>query len=358
MSEVKKNTVLGTGEALVAMRIGSVDLDSAMCTLVAEGAFNSENHGDENVPAYGIRVGSGGVREFYLWLPRDKDAPSKQTYFDRAEAGMFIKELNMIRGLRPGGGKRRPGRQADIPAGVERCRFECCRVTKKSILVRMVAGRLRPSEIGGLKHTYRVLPNLAPFDVNGQFLIIPESESIPELPHVPQELTERLLSDFITICRNSEGLVIFFNSKHAGASVDHLHFQTVPHTSRLPIERALPERHGRLDASYPINGLAFPADGDGFHGRLWKLVAELHKTETPFNLIYVSNTFIVVPRDIENEITSEFNTLLASMEICGRFITSSREAYDNATEGRIVMALQKSGIAYEDIPSLDERGSK
>lgn len=297
---------------------------------------------------YGVRKTTEGAFEFFVDAETEKDIG--KAYFDSGIAGVFSKELNRTRGLRPGAGRSQPGRQQEVPPSPEACRFYCLDRTKRdSLLIRPLIGTVEPSNLVGLSLSWNVYPNLFPFEPNGQFLIVPFGNG-GALPHLPQFLTEDVTRDTITLCDNSSELVIFFNSLHAGATVNHFHLQAVHHGRKLAIEGSmLPERgRSRLAADYPLNGVVFGHDA---RNEIWPAIRSLQSRHVPFNLVYLKGAFVLVPRDDNNEIVREFSNVLASMELCGRFIFSDVKSFQAATEERIKVALGRIRLSYDDFDS-------
>lgn len=332
------------------MRIGSVELEARWEELARveeeNKGFRREAPDGTRQIEYGVRRTTGRGFEFFV-IDAETKAEIGNEYFASDPAGIFSKELNRTRCLRPGGGPSQPGRQHEVAPAPEACRFYCLdRDNRDSLLVRVVVGTVRRSGLDGLWLAWNVYPNLAPFEPNGQFLIVPVGES-GALPHLPQLLTEDLVRDMITLCINSSELVIFFNSLHAGATANHFHLQAVYYGRNLAIEGAISRERGRsrLAADYPLNGIVFGPDAQV---EIWPAIRALQSRHVPFNLIYLNGAFVLVPRDDNNEVVREFSNSLASMEICGRFIFSEKKSFNGATEGRIKAALGRIGLAYDD----------
>lgn len=337
------------------MKIGSLDLRKRWEELSRE---REENKGfrrtgidkdRQRTVMYGVRQAATGGFGFFAEDEKGRDLTGD--YFDERSEGNvagFIVELNATRAFRPGGGDRQPGRQREVSTSPEACRFFCCDASNsQSLLIRAIVGTVSPSDVKDLSSSWQVYPNLAPFEPDGQFLIVPAGDD-GSLPHEPQHLTESRMRDMIALCVASDELVIFFNSVHAGATVNHFHLQAVHHGDKLPIQKSIPSGPGvtPLADSYPVNGLVF--FGADVYPEMWPVVRSLQKRESPFNLIYLDRQFLLVPRDDNNEIVREFPNVLASMEICGRFILSDRESFEAATAGRIATALGRIRLSYDD----------
>jgi hypothetical protein len=148
--------------------------------------------------------------------------------------------------------------------------------------------------------------------------------------------------------------MVFFNSRHAGATQDHFHLQALLHASQLPIQKAEqksceggPVRY--VGAPYPINALVYLLEDKE---RCCESILKLQARGVPFNLIFLKGRLFLVPRDINNEIVCEFPNVLGSMEVSGKFIISGREAFEKASEERIRTALGRTGLAIDDIAAM------
>ena len=329
------------------MHIGSVELLARWDELARETELNKGFRREASDGArqieYGVRENADRTGFEFCVIDANTKAEIREGYFSSDTAGIFAKELNRTRGLRPGAGRSQPGRQQEVPPAPEACRFYCLDPNNRdSLRVRVVVGTVQRS---GLSWAWNVYPNLAPFEANGQFLMLPVADG-GLLPHLPQLLTEEIVRDMVALCVNSSQLVIFFNSLHAGATVNHFHLQAVRHVRTLPIEKHISPDPGRSTVDgYPLNAIVF---GPAVRDDIWASVRSLQARNLPFNLIYLDGRFVLFPRDDNNEIVREFPSVLASMEVCGRFIFSDAQSFGAATEGRIKTALGRIGLSYDD----------
>ena len=119
------------------------------------------------------------------------------------------------------------------------------------------------------------------------------------------------------------------------------------HGKELPIQSSVSKASGRtqLQSDYPVNGLIFHSDA---YADIWPAVCSLQSQDIPFNLIYLEGQFVLVPRDDNNEVVREFANILASMEICGKFIFSDRKSFEKATASRIMTAFGRIRLSYDD----------
>ncbi len=129
-------------------------------------------------------------------------------------------------------------------------------------------------ELGG--KSARLLYNKFPFArLHG--LLVPEPERA-----LPQVLSPELHGWAWDLCAQSAvpGLCLGYNSTGAGASVNHLHFQSFVQTGPLPVQDAHFAHNGGK-GTYPLPCLRF-ADREA----AWLHLDDLHRRNQPYNLIY------------------------------------------------------------------------
>ncbi|MEO0948717.1 MAG: hypothetical protein AAFY11_11355 [Cyanobacteria bacterium J06641_5] len=148
-------------------------------------------------------------------------------------------------------------------------------------------------------------------------------------------MTREFLADFLQLGIISPDMLFFFNSLHAGASVNHIHFQSVARTQMLPLERAIAASEcicygpASLLKDYPARTAIFPRD-IGIE-ELFPYIDRLQRSEppTPFNLLSLGDWVGVLPRNLDNEILAEMSGgAMSAMEMAGKFITSNSANYD------------------------------
>jgi diadenosine tetraphosphate (Ap4A) HIT family hydrolase len=257
----------------------------------------------------------------------------------------FICQFNGYRALRPGGQWKALGRQPGIPANAEQCRFSCQDPTHSlSLLVRTPLIQVR------LQHfDWLAFYNAAPIDPNGHFLWIPKPLGDPHgtLHHFPQYLTQELLEDALVLFRTFHQTIFFFNSLHAGASVNHIHFQALYHGSVLAAEKYTIKDFGSYSLldGHPAKVLAFSKATSC--EKIFDWVHQFQKNSIPFNLMLLGDRIILIPRNIDHEIVSEFpGNGLAALGMSGKIVTIDPEAYANATRERIEKAFKKMALDW------------
>jgi len=252
----------------------------------------------------------------------------------------FVCQFNGYRALRPGGGAPRLGRQPDISPTSADCRFYCQDPKKPlSLLKRDPLLQVR------LRHCrWNAYYNASPFEKEGHFLWVPivVDGAATVIPHFPQALTREFIEDLLLLFRHSTESVVFFNSLHAGASVNHFHAQAVFRKNPLAIEHARTGDYKGFTIldGYPAEAICFGLDSDV--GAIAAAAGRLQAEGVPFNLMMLGERILLVPRNSEHEIVAEFpGGVLATMEIAGKIITVDRSAYDRADMSQIGSAFQK-----------------
>jgi len=171
----------------------------------------------------------------------------------------------------------------------------------------------------------RLLYNKFPFArLHG--LLVPEP-----LRERPQHLTPELHGWAWALCAQSDvpGLCLGYNSYGAGASVNHLHFQSFVQIGPLPVQDAHFAHNGG-SATYPL-----PCQRFSNAAEAWFQIDQLHQQDTPYNLIYSQGCLHLVAR-----VPQDSDRLAAQSrgygwsEMGGAVTLFSREAFEGlgATE--------------------------
>lgn len=165
----------------------------------------------------------------------------------------------------------------------------------------------------------RMLYNKFPFArLHG--LLVPEPAR-----EMPQFLTPEMHGWAWDICADSgvPGLCLGYNSYGAGASVNHLHFQTFVQSSPLPLQNARFVHNGGTQP-YPLPCQRF-TDAE----TAWFQIDQLHRHNTPYNLIYSQGYLHLVAR-----VPQDSSKLIAAScsygwsEMAGALTLFSREAFE------------------------------
>ncbi|MEW6119519.1 MAG: hypothetical protein AB1593_05480 [Pseudomonadota bacterium] len=132
----------------------------------------------------------------------------------------------------------------------------------------------------------RLLYNKFPFArLHG--LLVPEPERC-----LPQMLTPQLHDWAWTLCARTgvDGFCLGYNSVGAGASVNHLHFQSFVQTGPLPVEDA-GFIHNGGEVPYPLPCLRLDDCESA-----WQALERMHRAEQPYNLIYARHALYCIAR--------------------------------------------------------------
>jgi hypothetical protein len=223
-------------------------------------------------------------------------------------AGPWQVMFNPIRALRPPrisgqkfGGLRRPFDAAGFHFN-------------KAFLARET---LWQGELGG--KPARLLYNKFPFaGLHG--LLVPEPQR-----GLPQWLTPELHGWAWDLVRQSgiPGLCLGYNSNGAGASVNHLHFQSFVLDAPLPLQEPRFVHNGG-DLAYPLPCLRLTDAAEA-----WLELDRLHQHDIPYNLVYSRDCLHLVAR-----LPQDHDALGADCrgygwsEMAGALTLFSREAYE------------------------------
>jgi len=165
----------------------------------------------------------------------------------------------------------------------------------------------------------RVLYNKFPFArLHG--LLVPEPQRA-----LPQYLTPELHGWAWDICANAgvQGLCLGYNSHGAGASVNHLHFQSFVQTSPLQVQAPRFVHNGGTQP-YPLPCQRF-TDAE----TSWIQLDYLHQHNLPYNLIYSRGNLYLIARVPQDSINlSDPTRGYGWSEMAGSVTLFSRESFE------------------------------
>ena len=305
--------------------------------------LNRWSKGDQII--YGVRYQDNQFAYYARNLTQNFDIKGA-TEEKRVGNTGYLCRLNSYRALRPGAGNRPLGRQPDISAEASLCRFYCQDSTHPiSILTR------EPLLSVPLTHfTWNAYYNVAPIEKDGHFLWIPTTNNGSVIPHLLQRLTPELIEDTVALFGQLSGSILFFNALHAGASVNHIHFQAIAHKHPLPVESVplITYKGYQLLDGYPAQAAVFNAKEQT--AELIAYVERLQQADIPFNLTMVADRIFVTARDGDHAIVSEFpGDGLAALGMCGAIATVDQNAYDTVRASLIVCAFKKMVIPASQV---------
>jgi ATP adenylyltransferase/5',5'''-P-1,P-4-tetraphosphate phosphorylase II len=165
----------------------------------------------------------------------------------------------------------------------------------------------------------RLLYNKFPFArLHG--LLVPEP-----LRETPQYLTPELHGWAWEVCAQSgvPGLCLGYNSYGAGASVNHLHFQSFVQANPLPVQDTRFVHNGGAEPyALPCQRFTEPVEA-------WLELDRLHQENTPYNLIYSRDCLHLVTRvPQDSDKLSTQSRGYGWSEMAGALTVFSREAYE------------------------------
>lgn len=185
---------------------------------------------------------------------------------------------------------------------------------------------------GTLNHKpARLLYNKFPFaSLHG--LLVPEPDR-----QLPQFLTPELHGWAWEICAETAtlGFNLAYNSTGAGASVNHLHFQSFAQSELPPVQNPLFAHNGGTQA-YPLPCLRFTNMQEA-----WLKLDELHQQNQPYNLLYSKHQLHLIPRVAQGDNKlSERSNGYGWSEMAGVINLFSREEFDALKATNIETELQ------------------
>jgi hypothetical protein len=170
-------------------------------------------------------------------------------------------------------------------------------------------------------------------------LLVPEP-----LRALPQYLDAELHRWAWDVCAQTDiaDFCLGYNSHGAGASVNHLHFQSFVQT--LPVHDAR-FRHNGGTEDYPLPCLRL-TDAD----EAWRALADLHRTNTPYNLVYSKGALHLIARVVQDSAALDAQTRAYGWsEMAGAVTLFTREAYESLDAAAFAAELAR--FAPEPLPT-------
>lgn len=332
------------------MQFKSTDLTAAWKDLIEKGLLKNifKDELGREIEA-GVKVGLEGPEAYAIEIASQKTV---------CEPVQRIQLPNRMEVLFNGIGKLKPhskpvslGKQPNLPTDSKSCSFKC----EEPSNVLSILNRPFLVEALASNNLWRAYPNVAPWETRGilLWLVAVLKKEGATLPHVIQILTKNFLEDFLFIAKETQGMVTFFNSDHAGASANHLHFQSVYSDHAMAVEYAktfVVSKYKMLEG-YPASGLVFSKDVSV--EELWEVIEKVQIKGYPFNLIVLESGIFLFVRNIENEIIEEFpGRAFGAINFAGLFITSEIEDLKLLNKELIDKAYKKMTISSEELEQL------
>lgn len=269
--------------------------------------------------------------------------------------GSYVIQFNALRRLRVSRLPKYLGRQEDLPRHEKGCKF-CYGNRKQHVSFRE---RKALSEVLLNNRIWKFYPNDFPIDKNGHFILMPDINDIAQRRQ--QMLITEDIQDMVSLMQNSENLLITYNSLHAGASINHIHFQCIHHEAQLCIEKLetifIKEAQGvnvsRLK-NYSIQILVFKkTESPNIAEVIFSFVDLLQHKKIPFNILLEKDKVYVIPRNKNAEVVKEFpNQVLGALDMGGRLIITDRTTYTRITNKKIENAFKEITLSLSEIENL------
>jgi hypothetical protein len=259
----------------------------------------------------------------------------------------FIVDWNPFRAARPFPGNGMKPEGADS-SGTHGCSFECQKaVTDLSLLHRPTL--IEPLDLGNW--LWALYPQLAPIETALHFILVPVRKTgrAIKIPHLPQVMTREFLEDLFRFADKNGDLMLFFNGKGAGASVDHFHVQGVPNHLELPLRKARIMGRGghRVIEDYPASGAVFPVDEGA--SSAWSLLTRLQDRGIPFNIVFLDWRAYIFPRCAPSVVLGGRSRAIASFELAGHFIIPEERSEGEIRAEDLEEALRKVTLPMGDL---------
>ncbi len=311
---------------------------------------------------FGLREDAMGEIVYYAKKVTKTGESEIVTDVTESNLGAYMVQYNGYRALRPANLPSKMGRQPDRKphqinpqTGKMDCLFSCDNPTDPlSLLVRPA---LFEKEVNG--RIWRAYHNASPFEKDGHFLLVPDINKAQQ--RRMQKVTREDIEDISSLCKDSRHVMVFFNSLHAGATVNHIHFQGVYHDKKFPVENEKREFIGSLSGAnlyrisgYAATGLVLQGSRKILEEAVWSIVGKMQDENLLFNLIFVDGDVYIFPRNPEEEVTQEFPSgVMASYELAGKFIVTDKKIYEEQLSAeKLSVALTKTTLAWEALELL------
>jgi hypothetical protein len=136
------------------------------------------------------------------------------------------------------------------------------------------------------------------------------------------------------------GLGLGYNSYGAFASVNHLHFQWFVRSRPWPVMHPR-WRHNGGDEDYPTGCERLCRETDA-----WECLAGLHRTETPYNALYLPGEMYCFPRRPQgSHAPAGWSNGCAWHELAGGMTVFTREWFESLDADAIAMELGRLSLA-------------
>lgn len=151
-----------------------------------------------------------------------------------------------------------------------------------------------------------------------------------------KEIFHYIWSVYDDLKSNIKNQVISYNSLGAGASVNHLHFQTC--IMKKPLSIVLNKwSHNGGTSKYPAECLLLDTE----HAA-WQCIDELQSKNIPFNIVFTNNCCYCLPRKLQFT-KSESIPQVGWFEMAGGFSLANKNTFSSLNSNQIIEVL--SGVS-------------
>lgn len=131
-----------------------------------------------------------------------------------------------------------------------------------------------------------------------------------------------------------------YNSFGAFASVPQLHWQTFMYPPELPLMNPTRQFNSGTDTAYPLPVAVFKSAAES-----WDWIAQCHRENTAYNLLYVRNTIYCIARRLQGSyVHADWTSGFAWFECAGAIIVSAPGDFESMTEAAIVAEYKKMAV--------------
>lgn len=264
-----------------------------------------------------------------------------------------------------GTNKRAPFRYASINTNFSQQQFNFTKVNEEEILFYL--NRTETSNEACKKHA--VIINVSPMDRCHVMLVPDIAEGLPQQP----TRTSLLMAFDLVELSSQPGFRVGFNSIHAWASINHLHWHAMYgdhqlYVDNLPVlDQVGPSSSScfTLDHRSPIRGFVFNVrpevqDRHATADAMIKVIVYFHQIETPYNIlitrgckIFGTRAFLWPRKSTHNvEIDEYFN--IACIEAGGHFPVRSKAAFESLTLSEAFQLINRASLDHSEFQTIQQ----
>ncbi len=164
-------------------------------------------------------------------------------------------------------------------------------------------------------------------------LLVPEAEQ--KIPQILGADMHSFISSLIKqLGNNIPDIAIAYNGYGAGASINHLHFQTFTINRPLPVLKQHWQHNGGSTV-YPVTCKVFDDSNIA-----WQYIDKLHRSNITYNLLYLPGKTVCLPRAFQGSYEiPDWTENFAWYELCGGITTFNQNDFLNLADKKITTAL-------------------